>query len=66
MNAELKPKSSPAETLIANLARRGVTLHTDGVRIWPTPKASLHTDEAAAVDKLYGELVAILAPPAAN
>lgn len=54
-------KKSPNK-IIDSLAARGITLHTDGERIWPEPKASLAPEDHAAIDKHRGELLEHLTP----
>lgn len=54
-------KKSPNKIIDA-LADRGITLHTDGQRIWPTPKASLTPEDHAAIDKHRVELLEHLKP----
>jgi hypothetical protein len=52
-------KPTPAEFLAA-LAKRGVTLNSDGMRVWPTGRGALTVDEDKFADEHNAAIVALL------
>ena len=61
---EAKSAEPATGAFVADLSTRGITLRTDGYKIWAEPKSSLTAEEMEYANAHNDELLKLVAKPA--